>query len=566
VDGSANIVSINNSTAYSNTTFFLNQDGDNKGLTLANTSRNNSRVDYELFGVTNDGTQFLHNDNSTRQQLLLMSRAEAAFNDGGANQDFRVESDTNTHMLFVDASANRVGFGASSPGSVITAYSGAGLDGRVFEAYYGSGANRPLNIGINRSGGDAWLGWNAYQSSGDAQIRQVENFSALIRSQDGGVRIQGAASDTAGSAITWTRIADLLYTGTVFNEDSNDLDFRVESDTNTHMLFVDAGNNRVAIGDNTPQRTFSVQGGSDFLEPGNNTSGGTIRLASNMTDNTVQYGYITARQYAFVSEPEGYTIIGATSLVDANTVNIGGGIDEHNIATAVSIYAGPTTSTRNTGVVNLAMLATSGSTVFNENGEDRDFRVESDSNANMLVVDAGNNQIHIGKGAGNFATAGGTFYQEGELNLTTNDNRTPLFLNRQQSDGGIIAFYRTTTSFVGSISVTASATAYNTSSDYRLKEDVQPMVGASDRLMALKPVNFAWKVNGSRVDGFLAHEAKEVVPEAVTGEKDAVDKDGKPEYQGIDQSKLVPLLTAALQEALQKIETLEARIAALETQ
>jgi hypothetical protein len=90
------------------------------------------------------------------------------------------------------------------------------------------------------------------------------------------------------------------------------------------------------------------------------------------------------------------------------------------------------------------------------------------------------------------------------------------------------------------------------------------MVGASDRLMALKPVNFAWKVNGSRVDGFLAHETQEIVPEAVTGEKDAVDKDGKPQYQGIDQSKLVPLLTAALQEALQKIEALEARVAALE--
>jgi hypothetical protein len=118
---------------------------------------------------------------------------------------------------------------------------------------------------------------------------------------------------------------------------------------------------------------------------------------------------------------------------------------------------------------------------------------------------------------------------------------------------------------VGDVSVTGSATAYNTSSDYRLKEDVQPMVGSVDRLMALKPVNFAWKVDGSRVDGFLAHEAQEVVPECVTGEKDAVDDEGNPQYQGIDQSKIVPLLVAALQEALTKIEALEARVAALET-
>jgi hypothetical protein len=129
------------------------------------------------------------------------------------------------------------------------------------------------------------------------------------------------------------------------------------------------------------------------------------------------------------------------------------------------------------------------------------------------------------------------------------------------------SFNNNGTSFtqIGSITCTASATAYNTSSDYRLKEDVQPMVGATDRLMALKPVNFAWKADGSRVDGFLAHEAQEVVPECVTGEKDAVDDEGNPEYQGIDQSKIVPLLVAALQEAVTRIEALEARVAALET-
>jgi len=126
-------------------------------------------------------------------------------------------------------------------------------------------------------------------------------------------------------------------------------------------------------------------------------------------------------------------------------------------------------------------------------------------------------------------------------------------------------FYNNVGSAVGSISYTTTTTTFGTSSDYRLKEDVQPMVGSVDRLMALKPVNFAWKVDGSRVDGFLAHEAQEVVPECVTGEKDAVDDEGNPQYQGIDQSKIVPLLVAALQEALTKIEALEARVAALET-
>jgi hypothetical protein len=120
-------------------------------------------------------------------------------------------------------------------------------------------------------------------------------------------------------------------------------------------------------------------------------------------------------------------------------------------------------------------------------------------------------------------------------------------------------------STVGSVSHSNTSTSYNTSSDYRLKEDIIEIDGSIDRLKALKPCNFRWKSDGTRVDGFIAHEAQEVVPEAVTGTKDAVDEEGNPEYQGIDQAKLVPLLTKALQEAVAKIETLEARVLALES-
>ena len=110
---------------------------------------------------------------------------------------------------------------------------------------------------------------------------------------------------------------------------------------------------------------------------------------------------------------------------------------------------------------------------------------------------------------------------------------------------------------VGFIETSGSSTSYSTSSDYRLKTNAQPMTGATDRLKHLNPVNFEWIADGTRVDGFLAHEAQAVVPEAVTGTKDEVDDDGNPVYQGIDQSKLVPLLVATIKE-------LEARITALE--
>jgi len=126
-------------------------------------------------------------------------------------------------------------------------------------------------------------------------------------------------------------------------------------------------------------------------------------------------------------------------------------------------------------------------------------------------------------------------------------------------------------SIVGTITTGTSSTSYNTSSDYRLKENAVAISDGITRLKTLKPYRFNWKVDPSTtVDGFFAHEVT-AVPEAVTGTKDEISADedgavpkGEPIYQSIDQSKLVPLLTAALQEAIAKIEVLETKVAALE--
>jgi hypothetical protein len=141
----------------------------------------------------------------------------------------------------------------------------------------------------------------------------------------------------------------------------------------------------------------------------------------------------------------------------------------------------------------------------------------------------------------------------------------------QNSDAGaasqISLRFMRNVSDVGSITTTNTATAYNTSSDYRLKENIAPIGGSISRLLQLKPSRFNFIAEPDTVvDGFIAHEAAEAVPECVTGTKDEVDEDGNPVYQGIDQSKLVPLLTAALQEAIQQIEALTARVDALEAQ
>jgi hypothetical protein len=125
---------------------------------------------------------------------------------------------------------------------------------------------------------------------------------------------------------------------------------------------------------------------------------------------------------------------------------------------------------------------------------------------------------------------------------------------------------------VGSITSNGSSTSFNTSSDYRLKNSISPMTGALAKVAALKPCTYKWNADGSDGQGFIAHELAEVVPQCVNGEKDAVetytDEDGveqtRPRYQGIDTSFLVATLTAAIQEQQALIQTLTARVTALE--
>ena len=118
---------------------------------------------------------------------------------------------------------------------------------------------------------------------------------------------------------------------------------------------------------------------------------------------------------------------------------------------------------------------------------------------------------------------------------------------------------------VGSISTNGSVTTYATSSDYRLKDNIAPMSGALVKVAALKPVTYKWKADGSDGEGFIAHELAEVVPQCVTGEKDAVNEDGSIKSQGIDTSFLVAILTAAMQEQQALITQLTARVAQLES-
>ena len=130
-------------------------------------------------------------------------------------------------------------------------------------------------------------------------------------------------------------------------------------------------------------------------------------------------------------------------------------------------------------------------------------------------------------------------------------------------NSGIYSVYAPGSVYIGGIlsNNTNTGLIYTTTSDYRLKTNIEPLTDAVARLLQIPAHRFNWLADpsGQKVDGFLAHEAQAVVPESVTGTKDAVDADGKPIYQGIDQSKLVPLLVAAVQELAARVAALEAK-------
>ena len=244
--------------------------------------------------------------------------------------------------------------------------------------------------------------------------------------------------------------------------------------------------------------------------------------------------------------------IGTTSPVYAT----GGGLSIYN-ATAARIKLGDSTS----GIGSLdgvELIYDDDAYLFNrENtalifGTNNTERMRIDSSGYVFINQTSRN--------GNTnAKLGLTFNGDIEWGISVKSS-----LNSASNAGSPMSFQNYLGTQIGQINITNSSTAYVTSSDYRLKENIAPMTGALDKVSALKPVTYTWKTDGSDGQGFIAHELQSVVPDCVTGEKDAVDAEGNPKYQGVDTSFLVATLTAAIQEQQTIINDLKARITALE--
>jgi hypothetical protein len=219
-----------------------------------------------------------------------------------------------------------------------------------------------------------------------------------------------------------------------------------------------------------------------------------------------------------------------------------------------------------------------------DNDDSDKLKLDSNGTTRMTIDSSGH--VTVGKTTTSEAVDGTSILSYGQT-IMTRAAGYPLVV-RVTGSATLVAF-KSDSTIRGSISTDGSSTSYNTTSDHRLKENVTGITDGIERVKQLNPSRFNFISNPNRtVDGFIAHEAQAIVPEAITGEKDAMrdeeyevtpavlDDDGNvvteavmgthsvPDYQGIDQAKLVPLLTAALQEAITKIEDLEARVATLE--
>jgi hypothetical protein len=461
----------------------------------------------------------------------------------------------NTNALYVDTSNNRVGVGTSNPVAQF-AVGGAGrrieIQGtdaviRAFDrsaswsemqfegASYTFDTSGTERMRINSSGN---VGIGTVSPAHKLDVAGTSRFTNTLnveRSDGTFLQLKGNSNNTG--YINWESNGFTFYTngpvealrigssGIVVNEDSRDYDFRVESNNNANMLFVDGGNDRIGVATSNPLAVLDIHG---------NTNAYSTMSKIYLTDLS---GHANSRNWSIGN----------------------GGSDYGNFTIGVSNAAGGDPQASGTHF-NPFLITKEGNVVFNEDSKDADFRVESNNNSNMLKVDGGAEMVCFGTSnntglAVQNSETGVQITSSGRIFCSNADHHD---FNRT-SNGDIIRFRRDTT-VVGTISSTTAGTTYSTTSDRRLKNNIEPIADATDKLMDMKPVTHTWIDNpeSPQVHGFIAQEMQEVVPEAVSGDAES------DEMMSMDYGRITPVIVAALQDALNEIKELKTRIDELE--
>ena len=482
--------------------------------------------------------------------------------------------DTNT--LYVDATNNRVGVGTSSPaagylldvnGGINMAYSGTGSNAINQSTASGFGNIKPFsNAGF--------FDFDTNFSSGGGYRFHYNGGEKMRIDSSGNVGI-GTSSPNSGG---WS-------TALSINGTSNEA---LELYTNgTHFLSLAAGGSSTLLyavanvplifGTNNTERMRIDSSGNVTIRDGK-------KLILNRPDNAIDSELST--------NSAGTLILNSRNGEGFDFQN--GGTGAMRIDSSGNVGIGVTPKTWSVGTA--LEVARNGSAIWsNGQGETNIMaNIYYDGGYKYAATGAYGARINLGNTNGNIlfytdsssGTAGSTsgatermritsggdvlIGTQGVTNGTSNygasfspssNNRRILLTATSTTSSNTLVYFMNPNGAVGEIVVSGSSTSYLTSSDYRLKENVVEMTGALDRVDALKPSRFNFIADPEKtVDGFIAHEVAEVVPEAISGEKDAVDEEGNPIYQGIDQSKIVPLLVGAIKELSAKVAALESQL------
>jgi hypothetical protein len=280
----------------------------------------------------------------------------------------------------------------------------------------------------------------------------------------------------------------------------------------------------------------------------------TVILPNPMT-NHPSYGsfkcYLGPGSYDFYMAKAGYTFETLTGVQ-------GGGTLAGQDADDVTITGGRAILTEGLDVPDGAAGPFAAVFTHVAAGTDR-YNYYSDGTAPSYL--AGMLQVVGGVGLGGRAPGPGPL----EIRYLRASQNGIILVPDADAGGSALLFHNAAVSAVGSIVTSSTTTTYNTTSDSRLKEFIETLVGALDVVRALRPVSFRWQADGSQGHGFLANEVEDVIPDGViTGDKDAVEEDGTIRPQMIDMSKLVPWLVGAVQTLANQVETLTERVTELE--
>jgi hypothetical protein len=443
------------------------------------------------------------------------------------------------YSLVINPNGGNVGIGTTSPSAALD------VNGEVLALSGAGTADRHIEIGVGRTGnGNSYvdlIGDTTYSDYGARLIRYNTGANAPTRLDHRGT----------GELSMWASDAGALQFGT----------------GNTERMRIDSSG-RVGIGTSSPSGVLNVVGNGsthairvdglgtsqvqDFYAVRNGST--TIQSGPNLTFQNPSGGttYATTIQMGPTGEQLFFNYNGSAwnermRIDGSGNVTLGAG------GTYRLDINAPTSSAAKITCDNTSMeIGTFDNHVvkfLQHNTE----RMRIDSNGNLLIGTTSNRPDENND-------PGMALYPNGKKYAYS----TTDFGVFNTNSTGKKFYFRINSSEKGSISFNTNSVSYTTTSDYRLKENAVDITDGITRVKQLDPKRFNFIGDSTIVDGFIAHEAATVVPEAVTGEKDAVDEDGNPDYQGIDQAKLVPLLTAALQEAITKIEDLEARVVTLE--